>query len=60
MAGGYGDINLTAPADFQISTDNTNFQTSVVITAAEAVAGKTIFARFAPSVKALTISGPLS
>jgi hypothetical protein len=30
-----------------------------VITAAEAVAGKTIFARFAPSVKALTISGPL-
>ena len=59
MAGGYGDINLTAPADFQISTDNTNFQTSVVITAAEAVVGKTIFARFAPSVKALTISGPL-
>jgi hypothetical protein len=29
-----------------------------VITAAEAVAGKTIFARFAPSVKA-PISGPL-
>jgi hypothetical protein len=42
LAGGYGDINLTAPADFQISTDNTNFQSSVVITAAEAVAGKTL------------------
>jgi hypothetical protein len=41
MAGGYGDINLTAPADFQIN-DNTNFQSSLVITAAEAVAGKTI------------------
>ncbi len=59
MAGGYGDITLTAPSDFQISTDNTNFQSSLVITAADAVAGKTIFARFAPSVKALTISGPL-
>jgi hypothetical protein len=35
-----------------------NFQTSVVITAAEAVAGKTIFARFCSSVKALTISCP--
>jgi hypothetical protein len=35
-----------------------NFQTSVVITAAEAVAGKTFFARFCSSVKALTISGP--
>lgn len=59
MAGGYGDINITAPTDFQISTDNTNFQSSLVITAANAVAGKTIFARFVPSVKALTISGPL-
>ena len=59
MAGGYGDINITAPTDFQISTDNTNFQSSLVITAANAVTGKTIFARFVPSVKALTISGPL-
>jgi hypothetical protein len=59
MAGGYGDITITAPTDFQISTDNINFQSSLVITAAEAVAGKTIFARFTPSVKTLTISGPL-
>lgn len=59
MAGGYGDINITAPTDFQISTDNTNFQSGLVITAANAVAGKTIFVRFAPTVKALTISGPL-
>ena len=59
MAGGYGNITVTSPTDFQISTDNINFQSSLVITAAEAVAGKTIFARFTPSVKALTISGPL-
>lgn len=59
MAGGYGDITITAPTDFQLSTDNTNFQSSLVISTADALVGKTIYARFAPSVKALSISGPL-
>jgi hypothetical protein len=47
MAGGYGDINLTAPLISKYQRQY-EFSTSVVITAAEAVAGKTIFARFAP------------
>ncbi len=59
MAGGYGDITITAPTDFQLSNDNTNFQSSLVISAADALAGKTMYAHFAPSVKALSISGPL-
>jgi hypothetical protein len=47
MAGGYGDINLTAQLISKYQLTIRIFKL-VVITAAEAVAGKTIFARFAP------------
>jgi hypothetical protein len=57
---GYNDITLTAPADFQLSFDNTTFQSSVIVSEAEASAGKTIYARFVPSVKELTISGTIT
>ena len=60
MAGGYGDITVTAPVDYQLSVDNSNFQSSLVISAADGVAGKIIYARFSPSSKALSISGPLT
>jgi hypothetical protein len=59
-AAGYGDITITAPADYQISSDNTSFQSVVVVSAADALAGKVLYARFVPSVKALTISGSLT
>lgn len=60
VAGGYGDITVTAPADYQLSVDNSNFQSSVVVSAADGVGGKIIYARFFPSSKALSISGPLT
>ncbi len=60
MAGGYGDITITAPTDYELSLDNTTFLSSVVVSTAEAVAGKTIYARFLPSTKALSIAGPLT
>lgn len=56
-AEGHGDITITAPADYQVSLDDVTFQPSVVITEADAAAGKTLYARFTPSVKALTIAG---
>jgi hypothetical protein len=59
-AEGYGDIAITAPADYELSLDNNSFQSNVVVNAFDAAAGKTIYARFAPSVKALTISGALT
>jgi hypothetical protein len=59
-AKGHGDITITAPADYQVSLDNISFQNSVVVTEAEALAGKTVYARFTPSTKALTISGALT
>ncbi len=59
-AEGYGAITITAPADYELSLDNNTFQSNVVVSALDASAGKTIYARFTPSVKALTISGALT
>ncbi|OXA77311.1 Por secretion system C-terminal sorting domain-containing protein [Flavobacterium aquidurense] len=59
-ANGYNDITIKAPADYQLSLDNSSFLTEVAVTAAEATAGKTVYVRFAPSVKALSISGSLT
>ncbi|MFH7018218.1 choice-of-anchor J domain-containing protein [Flavobacterium sp. FlaQc-47] len=56
-ASGYNDITITAPSDYQISLDDTTFQTSIIVTDADAAAGKTVYVRFTPSVKALKISG---
>ncbi|WP_163407583.1 T9SS-dependent choice-of-anchor J family protein [Flavobacterium ajazii] len=59
-AEGYGDITLTAPADYKLSLDNISFQSSVVIDATDAANNKTVYVQFAPSVKQLTISGVLT
>lgn len=59
-AEGYGDLTLTAPSDYQLSLDNNSFQSSVVVTAADASSKKTIYVRFTPSSKQLTISGSLT
>ena len=58
-AGGFGDITLTAPMDYELSTDNNTFVKNLNLLAAEAVVGKTIYVRFFPSVKALSITGAL-
>lgn len=57
---GYGDITITAPADYQLSLDNITFQSSIVVEATEAANKKTIYVRFAPSSKQLKISGTLT
>ncbi|WP_281232128.1 T9SS-dependent choice-of-anchor J family protein [Flavobacterium gelatinilyticum] len=58
-AEGYGDITLTAPASYQLSLDNISFQSSVVVEATEVANNKTVFVRFAPTTKQLTISGSI-
>ena len=58
-AGGFGAITLNAPANYELSTDNNIFANNVIISAADAVAGKVLYVRFSPSSKELTISGPL-
>lgn len=59
MAGGYGVITVTAPLYYQLSLDNTNFQNNVQVTAEQALAGITLYARFAPTTKELNSAGPL-
>ncbi|MCD0472153.1 T9SS-dependent choice-of-anchor J family protein [Flavobacterium sp. JAS] len=57
---GYNDITLTAPANYQISLDNSVFQSSVAVTEADALAGKTVYVRFTPTVKELSILGKIA
>lgn len=58
---GSTDITLTMPAGYQISTDNTAFSTSpLVIDQATAAAGTTVYIRFSPATKKLTITGNLN
>ncbi|MEN2402674.1 T9SS type A sorting domain-containing protein [Flavobacterium sp. MC2016-06] len=59
-AGGYGDITVTAPSGFQVSLDNVSFQSSIVVAAADALVGKTVYARFAPTVRSISISGAIT
>ncbi|WP_281239101.1 MBG domain-containing protein [Flavobacterium praedii] len=59
-AGGYGDVTITAPANFELSADNLTFQSNVLVSEAEALLGKTIYARFAPLTKSLSLSGTLT
>ncbi|MEA9412863.1 T9SS-dependent choice-of-anchor J family protein [Flavobacterium sp. PL02] len=59
-AGGYGDVIIAAPQDYQLSLDNSSFLSSVTVSEADALLGKTIYARFAPSTKELTIAGRLT
>jgi len=54
---GYGDFTITAPASYQISADNISFASSIVVSAAIAAAGTTLYARFIPTTKELKISG---
>jgi hypothetical protein len=58
-AGGYGDVTITAPAGYQLSLNDSSFSSSVLVSEADALLGKTIYARFAPLTKELTITGTL-
>lgn len=57
---GYGDITVSASTGFQVSLDNTTFNSSVVIPEADALAGKTIYVRFTPTTQAQGQSGTLT
>ncbi|MBF7090375.1 choice-of-anchor J domain-containing protein [Flavobacterium sp. ALJ2] len=59
-AGGYGDVTITAPADYLLSLNDSSFSSSILVSEADALAGKTIYARFTPSTKALKITGTLT
>ena len=57
---GYGDITVTAPSGFQVSSNNIAYSSSIIIPVATAEAGTTIYVRFTPVVKELKTTGQLS
>ena len=57
---GYGDITVTASEGFQVSLDNTTFDTSVVIPEIDAEAGRTIYVRFTPTTAVQGLHGTLT
>lgn len=59
-AEGYNDIVIKAPKDYQLSLDNNSFHSDILITSADAKAGKTVYVRFTPSAETLSITGSLS
>lgn len=59
-AAGYGDITIAAPASYELSLDNISFASSIIVPSADALTGKTVYARFAPTTKEPTISGALT
>lgn len=60
VAGGYGPITVAAPADYQLSLDNSTFTTAVTISQTDALAGKTVYARFSPTSKSISVTGPIT
>jgi exonuclease III len=57
---GYGDIIVTAPTGFQVSADDVTFSSSIVVPAASAAEGTTVFVRFAPATKQIQFTGSLA
>ena len=57
---GYGDVTITAPTGYQLSTDNAAFSGSVQLASANVEAGAQIYARFSPVAKALKVEGKIN
>jgi len=57
---GYGDITITAPTGYQLSTDNVTFSGSVYLNGATVETGTQVYSRFSPASKALKVEGKLN
>ncbi len=57
---GYGDVTVSAPNGFELSTDNVTFSASVLVSSNVAALSKTIFVRFSPTAKQLKWEGAIN
>jgi trimeric autotransporter adhesin len=58
---GSNDLTITAPAGYELSTDNVSFSTSgIQIDQASAAAGTSFYVRFSPVSKALKVAGNIN
>lgn len=56
---GYGDITVSAPANYQLSLDNNVFSASLQLSASAVQNGTPVYVRFSPVSKLLKIEGRL-
>jgi trimeric autotransporter adhesin len=54
---GFGDVTLTAPTGYELSSDNANFSASLIVSESSLAAGANLYARFSPIANQLKISG---
>ena len=54
---GYGDITVSAPSGYQVSTDNSTFSTSIQVDSVSLLHGDSIYTRFSPVTKSIKIGG---
>jgi len=57
---GYGDVTITPPAGYLLSSDNVTFANSIQVGSATAESGTQLYARFSPPSKALKIEGKIN
>lgn len=56
---GFGNVTITAPSGYELSSDGTNFSSSLVIDEATMQSGVNLLARFSPTEEQLKIEGLL-
>ncbi|MBC5775417.1 choice-of-anchor J domain-containing protein [Pontibacter sp. KCTC 32443] len=54
------DVIVTAPANFELSKDGTEYTSSLTYTSAEAAASNKVYVRFAPATTSFISSGPIT
>jgi hypothetical protein len=57
---GYGDVTVAVTAPFEISTNNTNFSSSVVLPESGVAAGMTMYIRFNPATEVNNLVGTIT
>ncbi len=56
---GHKDVTITAPAEFQVSLDASNYSSAILIDSVTAKVGRNFYVRFSPTIKAIKETGLL-
>ncbi len=60
VSNGYGDITVSAPDGYEVSTDNSAFGATQIVSQADASSGKIIYVRLSPASKKLSWTGSIN
>ncbi len=57
---GFGNITVSVSGEFEVSLDNSDFSSSVILTETQAAAGQTVYVRFVPGQPVANVSGSVT